>query len=327
MKAQNLKLKKIEKLKNRISNIAIKLGGILFFTIYTIGLSFSQLVTNNGASIFSSTGALIYVDGEIMNQNNGTFDNSGNIELTGDWTNNAGNAGFINSSPGSVHLTGGLQFIKGSDATRFFDLILTGTNKKTQLIDSYVESILDLTDRELATDSFTMFVENPSTTTVNRTTGFVSSLQAGGLSREMNVSQTYLFPVGSSIGIQRYRPIELTPSTASAHTYKVRMANEDATVEGYDRSVNDSSFCVINSEYYHRIYQTTGTDPADISIFFDNAIDNSYENIAHWQNQPRWENTGAATINNQPSILHFAIPWNMRFFKSHLRPRCKSEKV
>src|SRR3989304_7539019 len=87
---------------------------------------FSQILTNNGASIFSSSGALIFVDGEMLNQSSGTFDNSGTIELTGDWTNNAGNAAFINSSPGTVLMSGGNQKIKGTDVTQFYDLTLTG---------------------------------------------------------------------------------------------------------------------------------------------------------------------------------------------------------
>jgi flagellar basal body rod protein FlgG len=120
--------------------------GVLILTICTSSLSFSQLVTNDGAAIFSDNGALIFVDGEIVNQNSGTFDNSGTIELTGDWTNNAGNNAFTNSSPGEVLMSGGNQLIQGTDPTHFHDLTLTGTGIKTQAVDAHVDDTLHLND-------------------------------------------------------------------------------------------------------------------------------------------------------------------------------------
>ncbi len=99
----------------------------LLATILGITPLLAQVLTNDGAAIFSSSGALIYVDGEMVNQNGGTYDNSGTIELSGDWTNNAGNQAFISGSPGNVLLSGANQNIKGSDPTLFYDLYLTGT--------------------------------------------------------------------------------------------------------------------------------------------------------------------------------------------------------
>ena len=184
----------------------------------------AQVLTNDGAAIFSSSGAVIFVDGEMVNQGLGTFDNSGTIELTGDWTNNAGNAAFINGSPGNVLMSGGAQNIKGTDPTLFYDLILTGTGIKTQQINATVTDSLALNDRELAAEIYTVFVTNTSTTCVstNDTTGFVSSLATGGLSRDMNSTSMYRFPVGSSVDTIRYRPVEITPNSPLAHTYKIR---------------------------------------------------------------------------------------------------------
>ena len=282
-----------------------------------MGTVIAQVLTNNGAQIFSNTNALIFVDGEVLNQSSGTFDNNGTIEVTGDWTNNAGNAAFVASNPGLVNLTGTAQNIRGNSVTQFNNLTLSGTGNKTQQIDARVEDTLALNDRELATDSFTMFVLSTNTGAITRTTGFVSSLDTGKLSRNTLSILTYSFPVGSSIGSPRYRPVEITPSSALAHTFTVRMANVDATSEGFDRSINDSTLCIINSDYYHRIVRTAGSNPADITIYFDDAADNNYTNITHWQNVPRWENTGAVTIISNVSPVLSSVTksaWNDYFY-------------
>ncbi|MBL4576993.1 MAG: gliding motility-associated C-terminal domain-containing protein, partial [Flavobacteriales bacterium] len=145
------------------------------------------------------------------------------------------------------------------------------------------------------------------------TTGFVSSIDTGGLARDMANAATYLFPVGSSVGVLRYRPVEIAPTVGTAHTYKVRMANVDATTEGYDRTINDSTFCVINPDYYHLIYQTAGASAADVAIYYNDVLDNAYQAMAHWQNLPRWEDISPVTIAlnvNPPLSSMTKLAWN-----------------
>lgn len=293
---------KPKEMKNKlIVSIYIPSTLILIFSLLLTNPAFSQMLTNNGAGILSTTDAIIYVNGGVLNNPNGTFDNSGYMEVKGDFTNDGLNTGFINSSPGLVVLSGPSQTINGSDIIKFHDLSLQGTGIKSLDIDAIVEDSLALNDRELATDINTMYVTNPDTDIITRTTGFVSSLDDGGLSRNTLSTQLYLFPVGSSAGTFRYRPVEIIPNLADSNTYKVRMANVDATSEGFDREIDDSSFCLINPEYYHRIGRINGVSPADITIFFDNVLDDNYTELGHWQNNPRWENTNAENIINKVS--------------------------
>lgn len=275
----------------------------LIFSLAQFCLLFSLLKAQtpwvvNGAQVVIK-GTEVYFDGNFFNQNNGTIDNTGEIYLTGHWTNNAGNYTFINSSPGSVLLTGGNQNITGNSVTKFFKLKLFGTGIKTLVnIDAIAEDTLSLNDRELATDVNTMFVTNPATGIIIRTTGFLSSLGNGSLSRATNSANPYLFPVGSSSGTQRYRPVEITPNSASADTFTVRMANVNATTEGFDINLKDNTLSLVNPDFYHRINRTAGNDAADITIYFDAAADGDYAAIAHWQSAsggPQWENTGTVT--------------------------------
>lgn len=253
---------------------------------------YSQIITNNGAGVISTTSSVIFADGGILNKSAGTFDHSGYLEFRGDFTNNGGNTGFINSSPGLVVLSGANQVIDGSNITYFYDLSLMGSGVKSLDVDAYVEDSLALNDREMAAEEYTLFMLNSNVNSISRTNGFVSSLDDGGLARNTLDTHIYHFPVGSSIGTFRYRPVDIIPNSITPNTYKVRMANVDATSEGYDRTYDDSSFCLINPDFYHRIGRLNGMTPADIAVYFDNTLDNNYTELGHWQNSPRWENTG-----------------------------------
>ena len=96
-----------------------------FCKLFTVSCFSQTLLTVDSALIFFSSNAEIFVcGGGITLQNNATIDNSGLISLTGNWTNNAGNTGLINSSLGIVIFSGDTQNIQGTDTTLFYDLSL-----------------------------------------------------------------------------------------------------------------------------------------------------------------------------------------------------------
>ena len=277
--------------------------------------TYAQVMNNHGAGIYISGGgtATLHVDGDFVNENGGTLDNSGQIQLTGDWTNNAGNSAFINSSPGEVQLTGTTQTLSGSSVTLFNDLTLVGSGVRSMGQDIRVEGVLDLDNGELASDTQTVFIENPAISALVHTSGFVSSQGNGGLSRETNSTMVYDYFVGSSVGNSRYRPITIQPGSPSANTYKVRFANVDPGTEGYPTVVKEDLLCAGNDQWYHRINQTAGNSPADITIFFDSLSDGKFDAMAHWQTQPRWESVGSVTIAylGSPSLSSMkVIGWN-----------------
>lgn len=276
---------------------------ISFSLFFGNGKGYAQVqVINNGTSLINST--LIIVNGDVYHQNNGGIVNSGDIHITGDWTNNnSSNNVFTSGNDGWVHMEGTAQSIGGSNFTHFNNLELSGTGiKQLNNIDVEIEDTLALNDREFSAGDNTVLVQNTATGVVTRTNtmtgGFVSGTNDGGLMRNTASTNTYAFPVGSSVGTIRYRPVDLTPASASANTFKVRLANVNPTGDTYDVSQKDTSLCDVNTNYYHRIYQTAGSSAADVKIYYDATADGNYQTIAHWQNQPRWENTGGNTANN-----------------------------
>lgn len=293
------------------SKLAIKYIITIIF-VCSVFIAQSQILYNNGTSISITNSAILQVNGSLLNDTSGSVINDGDLNIINDITNNAAIEGdgnynisgdWINNNTftpelSNVYLNGADQFIAGTVSTTFNNLDLSGTGIKTLQINTNLSGILSLNDRELATDDFIMFVLNTDLSAITRTTGFVSSLNNGNLSRATLNNSTYEFPVGSSIGTLRYRPVNILPSSASANTFTVRMANNDATSDGYDRTLLGTGLCSTNPDYYHRINRTAGTDPADITIFYDEIADGYWSGAAQWDIAPStlWENMGTAIV-------------------------------
>ncbi|MDD2635569.1 MAG: gliding motility-associated C-terminal domain-containing protein [Bacteroidales bacterium] len=290
----------------------------------------AQLLYNNGVSISVNGGVSLYVGGSVQNQT-GQIDvnytsSASEIIIQGDFTNNAtaGGNGYyrvmenwinndiFNAGTGTVFLEGDVQQLSGSASTYFYNLTLGGTGAKTQTINQYCTGILSLNDIELKTEAFGFFVQNTDVNAISFGTGFVSSLNGGFLSRQTNISSTYLFPVGSKVVTERYRPVEITPATATANTYTVRMANVDATSEGFDRNSLASEVCEINPLFYHQINRTNGTAAINLDIYYDNATDGIWEGLANWNTSPNlWDIiTGSNTTANVPLYKASITNWN-----------------
>ncbi|MDD2634856.1 MAG: gliding motility-associated C-terminal domain-containing protein [Bacteroidales bacterium] len=304
---------------------------LLSFILGMSVLSNAQALLNNGGQINARQGSYIYVNGSVANvggelnidehsgspaelyvsgdiRNNSDFLGDGHIRLLGNWYNNS----TFTSNLGTVFFEGANQILGGTSTTAFNNLTLDGSGLKTQPIDQYATGVLDLKHIELQTETHTFFMQNQNQNAILRTTGFVSSLNGGKLSRNTNTTSTYLFPVGSSVGTNRYRPVEMTPNSASDNTYTVRLANLDATLEGYDVSNFESGICEINPLFYHQIDRSSGTSSADINIYFSETADGNWEGISNWSIMPpQWEILAASYVTaGTPLDRAIKINWD-----------------
>jgi len=271
-----------------------------------------SLVNNQGARILIQEGATVIVRTNSIDNNQGEIHNGGTLivegtyenddlstgngtttgvyEVEGDWVNN----GTFTADQSLVRLTGAGQFITGSSITTFHGLSLEGTGIKTQTIDAIVNDSLALNDRELATGQYRMTVSTGNPAAITRTTGFVSSEGIGQLARRMTQTVPYLFPLGSSVGTTRYRPLDMQPVSAGTHEFGARLANLDPSTDAFDRLVREEQICMVNDQYYHRIYRNTGNVNVDITSYYD-PTEGDWETLAHWQNLPQWEKTTNGT--------------------------------
>lgn len=236
---------------------------ILVIIISSINLNAQILVStstdfiiNQGAQVISNGGVEIS-SGSIIN--NGFFQvtristlpNPGNFQLNiltavsgdgyfkieQDWINDGNYA----CDQSTVELYGNLkQLITSSNntSTLFHNLILTGigigNDRKKELTgvnaSTDITGELYLNDRELSTLSNSFYVSNPQNSAVHfdatfQDEGFVSSLSPGYLWRETTNQSTYLFPVGSSVGMRRFRPVEINSQNAIQNYFGVRLNN------------------------------------------------------------------------------------------------------
>jgi len=281
--------------------------------VFAVNTASAQLVYNNGAlvgiqptcvvivktnSLQNAAGEIhnggrITIEGDYINDDLTTADNTNSVfNVQGNWINN----GTFNSAQSQVNLYGGNQFIGGTVQSDFYDLALNGSGIKSLNINSSVSNTLNLNSYELATNANTMTILNTSNSAISFTSGFVSSLGAGRLAWNTNSTGSYLFPVGSSVGTFRYRPVTVNPGNTSLHTFAVRMANVDATTEGYDRTQTASGICEINPNYYHLIERTNGSAAADLTLTYNTVQDGNWEDNGHWQVVPEWQLMGSPTL-------------------------------
>ncbi len=277
----------------------------LLIILISLGSTHAQtpMLSNQGALISVKGGAQLVVHGDALNEQAGTFHNSDTIYLFGDWENNAGNEAFISLGEGVVIFKGDTQSIRGQDISRFYDLRLENQGiQYAEDVDVYVDGFLRLNDLEFNVDTNVVHVFNTDlnavSTGLNGVWGFVSSLEDGGLLRHTAATGAYSFPLGSTQGTARFRPIDIRPATAAAAAYRARLANTDPNNENYDRNLKAFEICEINELFYHRIARTQGNSPAEIDFYYDQANDGDFSDLGHWETTSWQEETSLSLSNN-----------------------------
>ncbi len=277
----------------------------LFFllVIFNAHLVYGQMeVTIDGSGgnnvvISVPSGTFFSAGGNVTFQN-GTagFANDGTVEVGGNWNLNTATGGLITANTGTVVLNGtaATQTIGGTNSTTFNNLTLGGTSLKSLGLNATVTAVLNLADRELATNGFLLDVTNAAVGAITRTTGYISSTVGGYVRRATNSTGTYLFPVGNPGG-SLFRPLEIAPATNTSNTYRVRLSTT-ATSDGYNLASFDNVICSVNSAFYHQVLQTNSQN-ATLTMYFSSAIDGNMNLMAHWEGTPLWTNMLPVSAN------------------------------
>jgi gliding motility-associated-like protein len=319
----------------------------LFIFILSSNYCFSQLVVNNSQVVLTS-GVQVIVNGGFENNlgnllNNGflqitrlsTYSSPGDFKIeqfasvSGDgyykveqnWINN--NIFVCDTS--TVELYGNLKQLITSDnstITNFHNLILTGNgigeNRKKELLNvnsgTDYSGQLFLNNRELATLTNSFYVQNPSNSSIYfdntfQDEGMVSSIEPGYLWRSTNSISNYFFPLGSSNGMRRFRPVLVTTLNANPNYFGGRLNNYDSNSDSFDRNLTDSQSKDLNPFFYHSLVgNEVGISDAGISIGYLYS-DGIFDGISNWSNLNNYwssfENEDNSTIGNYVS-LHVA---------------------
>lgn len=279
---------------------------------------------NDGAQVYVQTGGLIYVQGEVINDdqgaNIGQMFNSGDIQLTGNWTNTSTSNVFQALDPGTTTFlgTGAVQTIGGTTDTYFNNLTLNkpaATLEVRQLRNSLCDGVLNLTNDFLNTQTFTFLVANPDPSAIQRTgpivpnympsttEGYVTSTvgSAGRLARATSIlfpGATYFYPVGTSA---RFRPVEITPTSVGNNVYSVQFVD----IPTFSTGLKAATLATINPAWYHFIErQVAAGSPENIRIYHDFVADNVCDitnvTMAEW-NLALWDDLSpTASLNPAP---------------------------
>jgi gliding motility-associated-like protein len=307
----------------------------------------TSLFYNNGASVYMMPGSYMIVNNDSLHNYHGLIQNAGDLRVAGDIYNDAGalltggpvtatglydiggnwvNSGSFTAYQDSVMLTGpntpgGIQLITGTQVSAFYDLILAGTpgSTKAQTINATVSNILDLGTDELATQQYEMLVLNTSPAAITQTgtapsIGYVSSLGPGRLTRATNSTSAYIFPTGTPSSLVPpetfyYRPVDFSPSSAAPNKYGARLVdNPDA--DSFFVSDYDVSLCKVNPHYYHRLYHSSGSASASLTMYFDPSVDGYWTDMAHWgsPHANEWNYMGASNEGSGYGFTSVEIP-------------------
>ncbi len=285
--------------------------------------AFSQLslnVINKGVAI-GNTNDSVVIFGNVIHDDNGCIQdgyiqNDGHIYIAGNWTNDnyyilsqaQGKIGVPGHS-GWVHFDSAQQIINSNitpvgTVTYWNSLELAGNDTATKFLrgaSTEIEDILKINQHEFSADTNTVFVLNTDTAAIvidTSAAGFISSLENGGLARYTDTIKTYFFPVGSSVGTTRYRPVDIKPVKDSANIFKVRMANVDPsndTDQQFPITTKAPEVGDINNKYYHRVGRLNGSSPADITIYYNKDTDDingDFDILTYWAEASQWDNPG-----------------------------------
>jgi hypothetical protein len=211
-------------------SVAFAVASLLPVTTRSQGLiNDGAYITNRSAYIYIQGGASI---GNFTNNDKagytGQVDNSGFIDITGNWFNNSAQYVFTGNS-GTVEMLGANQNLGGTTTTWFNNLNLLGSGTKTMLIDELTgggyaspAGVLALNDRPVALNTFKLTVNNPLNTAVTRTSGYIIS--ESNSSNNTSIIQwnvgannaSYIFPFGVTTS-PNYIPLTITKTSGTAN--------------------------------------------------------------------------------------------------------------
>lgn len=268
-------------------------------------LTSAQQVFYNGASVHIEAGAHIYIQGGFTNQGSGQVSSDGTITLTGDWENNATNNVFSPGDTGLVVLAGTTQAIQGTGSTHFARLSLKNASVKTVSVNTEVTDLLMIDSSEVAMVNDTLFLSNPAVNSLTRSIGYISNGLNGAFVRATNTTSAYLFPMGSPVGTVRYRPIEISPTTTSAHEFGVGFINNDPTTDGYLTSNANAPACYVNTKWYHKVSRLAGNNAATLAIGFDGTTDTLFTGMANYPQSGWTVPTTSTVISNVSPQLSY----------------------
>jgi hypothetical protein len=204
-------------MKNNIFLFIIILSGFA-------GVTKAQTLVNNGADIKVTSGSYLVIDGDFRNELDGSVDNSGSIQISGNWTNNQTSGALLNGTTGEVVFNGStVQSIQGTHVTYFYDLILQ--NDAALGVVTSVQNELNLSNSFLGLGTNDLIMQFGSIISGATPSGYIITSGSGRLKQNVGAGDK-AFPIGT---ISSFVPIVLNNTGGTGDYYSVRVFSDVLT--------------------------------------------------------------------------------------------------
>ena len=212
---------------------------ITVFQIGAIQLLPAQTLINNGAEISISSGSALTIKGDFENLDDGSIDNSGDIDISGNWENNATSGNLLEGTTGNVHFNGSAtQHIEGTSRTWFGGLHLHNDVILYAETSASTELLLDGALMDI--NGHFMIMQSGSTISGADASNYIIAVDNGRFIRVVENSNV-LFPVGT---YSSYVPVTISNSGVSDY-FGVNVfsdvldgGNSGSTIPEIDNCVN-----------------------------------------------------------------------------------------
>lgn len=252
------------------------------------------MVTDGSTSVLDNEGFVqTYQDGNLGNfelQNEGTVVSIGNFLIDNDWVNN----GSLQIESGDVEMYGDNQWFLGDSVSSFWNLTLTGSDRKEQGQDIRVRSVLDITSRELAVHAKDLYIDSASPNIILYDNAFlaegiISTDEDGQIKKNLSQNELNLIPTGSSQGSFRHRPVKvLLNGGATADTAFVTFHHHSPDLVNAFEADMDTSLCRIQDEYFYTINSADPSSLYQLDFAHYPPNDGLFPDVAQWNN-PTWK--------------------------------------
>lgn len=183
---------------------------VILLAAFVSGEINAQYLVNQGADVRINSGSTIRITGNFRNALDGTVTNSGNLYVSGNWTNDATSGNLLQGSTGTVHFNGSVaQIIGGTTKTWFSNLNMM--NHATLGVETSVSSTLTLVNKSITLGNYNLVMEGSSSISGASSLGYIVASGTGKLLRQVSASNTQ-FPVGTATS---YVPVVLNNSGTS----------------------------------------------------------------------------------------------------------------
>ena len=271
---------------------------IFIFLVVKLGAQNTILI--EAGSLVNTNGTSLIINGNLINKanTNNAIANSGTIQLSGDFTNNATSGNLLSGSTGEVVLKGSsTQTIKGTASTYFTKLKVDNSTGVTIDIKTFVETKLTFTSGIINTSAGKeiSFTADAATYSGESNTAHIN----GPMKR--TGQSNFIYPVGNGTHIAQLAVEDL----ASSNTFTVEY---NASTPVNNTNFSGENITVVSSVEYWNVTPSSGSPSSNLRLYFHDAAfsgigDPSLLLGAHYDGSSTWNEV--AYISNTTNSFKF----------------------